>query len=80
MKNMSVFGLKLFFFIETFLKEARYGICSSIGLALAILDLKMISEELLGPLDPTKAQTLCIHKPIEVVMVGQNKNFVFAAF
>ena len=70
MKNLSVFGSKLFFFIEAPLGEAREGVCSSIGLALAIVDLKMIPGELLGPLDLTRAQALHIHKPSEIIMIG----------
>ena len=70
MKNLSVFGSEPFFFINTSLKEARQSVCSLIGLALSIIDLKMIPGELLGPSDLTRAQTLHIHKPTEVIMIG----------
>ena len=42
MKNLSVFGSKLFFFIGALLRKTRESICSSIGLALAIVDSEMI--------------------------------------
>ena len=69
MKNLCVFGLKLFFFIKASLREAKESIGSSIDLALLIIDLKMILGELLGLPDLIRAQILCVHKPMEVVMV-----------
>ena len=70
MKNSSILSLKFFFFILTPLKEARKSICSPIDLALTIIDLKMISGELLGPTDLSGAQALHIHELTEVIIVG----------
>ena len=52
------------------LEEAKQSVCSSIGLALLIINLKMILGELLDPLDLPRAQTLRVHKPMEVVIIG----------
>ena len=80
MKNLSILSLKLFFLFETSLWEAKQSVCSSIGLALAIINLKMVSRKLLGPPDLIKAQTLYIYKLTKVVVVGQDKDLVFAVF
>ena len=45
-----------------------------------IVDLKMISRELLGPADLLGAQTLCIYKTMEVIMVCKDKNLMVATF
>ena len=80
MKNLSVLSSKLFFLIQASLKETRKCICSSIRFTLTIIDLKMVTRELLGPADLTRAQTFRINELSEVIMVSENENFVFAAF
>lgn len=40
----------------------------------------MVPRELLGPPDLSGAQALCIHELAKVVVVGEHKDFVFAAF
>ena len=70
MKSLDIFDSKLFFFIETSLREARKRIYSFLGLALSIIDLKMIPGELLDPSDLARAQTLRIYKPTEGIMIG----------
>ena len=40
----------------------------------------MILRELLGLTDLPGAQTLCIYKTTEVIMVRKDKNLMFAAF
>ena len=52
------------------LREAREGVYSTVCFALTIIDLKMILKELLGLPDLARAQTLHVHEPTEVVMVG----------
>ena len=69
MKNPSVFSSQLVFFGLTPLRETRECICSSIGLALPIINPKMIPGELLSLPDLSGAQALCIHEPTEVIMV-----------
>ena len=80
MENLGILSLKFFFFILNPLKEARKSICSLIGLALTIIDPKMISEKLLGPTDLSRAQALCIHESTEVIMVDKHQNFMLAVF
>ena len=70
MKNLSIFGSKLFFFIDTSLRETRESICSPIDLALLIIHLKIIPGELLDLPNLTRAQVFRIHKPTEVIMIG----------
>ncbi len=62
------------------LREARQGISHSISLFLTIIDLEVISGELLGPADLKRAQTLCIYKSPEVIMVSKDEKLVFGAF
>ena len=45
-----------------------------------IIYLELITRELLGPPDLSRAQVLYIHKLTEVVMVCKDKDLVFAAF
>ena len=40
----------------------------------------MVSEKLLGLADLSGAQTLCIHKTTEVIMVRKDENLMLAAF
>lgn len=47
---------------------------------MTVVNLKILPKKFLGPPDPTKAQIFCIHKPIKIVVVDQDKNFVLAAF
>ena len=80
MKNLSILSLKLFIFIFVFLRKMRQYICSSICLILTIINKKIVPEELLGPTDLFRAETLYIHKVAKVVVIGKHKNFVFATF
>ncbi len=60
--------------------EARQGICRSISLSLTIIDLEVISRELLGPVNLTRAQAFCIYESTEVIIVSKDEDLVFAAF
>ena len=80
MKNLSVLSSKLFFLIQTSLRETRKYICSSICFTLTIIDLKIVTKELLGPADLIRAQTFYIHELSKVIMVSENKDFMFVAF
>ena len=70
MKNPSAFSSQLVFFGLTLLREMREYICSPVGLALTILNPKMILGELLSLPDLSRAQALFIHKPTEVIIIG----------
>ncbi len=45
-----------------------------------MINLEVISRELLGLVDLTKAQTLHIYESAEVIIVSKDENLVFAAF
>ena len=49
-------------------------------LLLAVINLNMVLRELLGPAYLFGAQTLCIHKTTEVVVVYKDENLMFVAF
>ena len=80
MKNPNIFSLYLVFFGLIPLREVRQRVCSSVCLALMIINSKVITKELLSPADLSGAQTLRVHEPTEVVMVGKYENLVFATF
>ncbi len=79
MENLGVFISESLFFGLAFLGEARQGISRSICLSLTIIDLKVVSRELLGLAYLTKAQAFRIHVSTEVIMVSKDKNLIFAA-
>ena len=74
------FSARDVFFFSIPLGVLRQGINSSVSFALTIIDLKVVIKEFLGPVDLSEAQTLCVHKSLEVVMVGKNKNFMSRVF
>ena len=80
MKNSNVLSPKLFLFILVSLRKTKQCVCSTICLALMIINPKMIPEKLLGPMDLAGAQVLCIHETTKVVVIGKHKDFVLAAF
>ncbi len=80
MKNLGVLISENLFFGLASLKEVIQGISRSITLFLIIIDLEVVSRELLGPADLTRAQTLCIHESAEVIMVSKYEDLIFAAF
>ncbi len=43
------------------------------------MNLEVVSRELLGPADLTKAQTFCIYESTEVIIVRKDENLIFAA-
>ena len=80
MKDLAIFSSELIFFILTSLQKPWQSICSYICFALAVVDLKMVSGELLGPADLSGAQTFCIHEATKVVVVCEDKHLVLATF
>ena len=79
MQSLDVLRLEDLFFLSTPLRVSRQGIGSSVSLALTIVDLKVITRELLGPADLSGAQTLRVHEPAEVVVVDKHENFISKA-
>ena len=80
MKNLAILSLELILLILASLRKPRQSICSCICFTLAVVDLKMVSRELLGPVDLSRAQTLCIHEATKVVVVYEDKHLVLATF
>ena len=80
MQDLAILSLKLIFFILASLKKFWQSICSCICFALIIVDLEIVLRELLGLADLSAAQTLCIHKIIEVVVIRKDKNLMLAIF
>ena len=80
MKDLAILSLKLIFFILASLQKPRQSICSCICFALAVINSKMVSGELLGPADLSRAQTLRIHEATRVVIVCEDEHFVLATF
>ena len=79
-QNLDVLHPKGLFLLSTPLKVLKQGIGSSVSLALTIVDLKVVTRELLGPADLSGAQTLCVYQPAKVVVVGEYEHFMLAAF
>ena len=48
--------------------------------ALIIIDLKVVTRELLGPMDLFGAQTFCVYELTEVVVVGEYKYLMLKLF
>ncbi len=80
MKNLEILLSKSLFLDLASLREAKQGINCSISLSWTIIDLEMIFRELLCPADLTRAQTLCIHRLAEVIIVSNDEDLVFAVF
>ncbi len=79
MKNLGGLSSKGLFFGLASVSEARQDISGSSGFSLAIADLNVVPGEFLGPSDRPGTQALCIHELTEIVMVGEDKDLVFAA-
>ena len=83
MEDLSILSLKIFFFIElikTLLRKAKQCVYYSICFILTIINLKIVTQELFGLTDLTRAKTFYIYKLSEVIIVSKNKELVFAAF
>ena len=80
MKNLSILISEHFFFGLASLREARQSISYSISHSLTIINLKVVSKDLLGPTDQLKAQVFRIHESVKVIIVNKDKNLVFVAF
>ena len=79
MQDFDVLGAEGFFLLCTSLRVSRQGISSSVSLALTIVNSEVVTRELLGPADLSGAQTLRVHEPAEVVVVGKHENFMSRA-
>ena len=76
MQDFDVFCSEGLFLFCTSLRISRQGISSSVSLVMTIVDLEVVAKEFLGPADLSGAQTLRLHEPAEVVVVGKYENFI----
>ena len=79
MQDFDIVSSEGLFLLCTLLKVLRQGVSSSISFALTIVNLEVVIREFLGPADWFGIQTLCIHKPVKVVMVGKHKDSMLGA-
>ena len=80
MKDLAIFSLKFIFFILFYLQKPQQSNCSYICFVPVVVNLKMVSEKLLGLVDLSRAQTFCIHEVTKVVVIYEDKHFVLAIF
>ena len=80
MQDFDILDAECFFFFCTLLRVLRQGISSPISLALTIVDLEVVLRKFLGPADLSAAQALCLHKPTEVVVVGEYEHLMLRPF
>ena len=80
MKDLAILSSELIFLILALLMKPRQSIYSCICLALAIIDLKVITRELLGPTDLSGAQALHIYESTEFIMIRKDENLMLAVF
>ena len=78
MKDLAILSSEFILLILAFLRKPRQSICSCICFALAIVDSKMVSGELLGPADLSGAQTLRIYEATKDVVVCKDEHLVLA--
>ena len=79
-QGFDVFGVEDFFLFCTLLRVLRQGISSSVGLALTIVNSEVVSRQFLSPTDLSGAQTLRLHEPTEVVVVGEYEHLMLRPF
>ena len=79
-QDFDVFGAEGLFLFCNLLRVLRQGISSFVSFGPTIVDLEIVTRELLGLADLSRAQTLRVHEPAEVVVVGEYKHLMLGAF
>ncbi len=79
MKNLGIFIFESFFLDLASLGEARQGISRSISLSLTIINSKVVSRELWGPAELTRAQAFCIHELTKFIIVSKDEDLISVA-
>ncbi len=77
---MEILISECFILSLAFLREIRQSISRNISFSLSIIDLEVISRELLGLADLTRAQVFYIYELAKVIMVSKNKELILATF
>ena len=80
MQDFDVLGAEGFFLFCTLLRVLRQGISSPVSLILTIVDLEVVARKFLGLADLSQAQTLRLHEPAEVVVVGEYEHLMLRSF
>ena len=80
MQDFDILGAEGLFLFYTLLRVSKQGISSSVSLALIIVNLELVAREFLGPADLFEAQTLRLHKPTEVIVIGEYKHLMLRLF
>ena len=80
MQDFDILGVEGFFLFCILLRVLKQDISSSVSLAVTIVNLKVVARELLGPVDLSRAQVLCLHESTEVVVVGEYKHLMLKPF
>lgn len=77
-EDTSIFNLKDFFLIRTFLKKAKQDVKYGIGIILLIIYIKILLKDFSGLTNPVKTLTFYIYELLEVIIIDKYKNFIFA--
>ena len=80
MQDLDDLGAEDFFLLCTLLRVSKQGISSPVSLALTIVDSEVVAREFPGPADLSGAQTLRLHEPAEVVVVGEHEHLMLRPF
>ncbi len=80
MQDLSILDLKSGLFFSTPLRVLWQGINSSINFALTIINLKVVPQQLLSPVDLPRTLAFHVYKTLEVVEICKHKNFMLATF
>ena len=79
-QDLDVFGLKGLFLLNTPLRVTRQGIGSSVYLVSLVINLELVTRELLGPAHLSRTQVLCVHKLAKFVVLGIYKHLMLRPF
>lgn len=79
-KRFEYFQLKIFFFLLIFLKVVKYGIKNCICPTLVIVNLKITLKKFFYLPNLLRTEIFCIYKTIKIIVIDQEKNFIFAIF
>ena len=79
-QDLDVLGAEGFFLFCILLRVSKQDISSFISLALIIVNLEVVARELLGLVDLSGAQALCLHKLTEDIVIDEYKHLMLRPF
>ena len=80
MEYFDILGSKGLLLLCTLLKVLRQSISNSISLAILIIDLEVVTKEILSPANLFRVQTFCIHETMEIVVIDKYEYLMLRAF